>query len=391
MRALPWNRARTLAAELATPPPPENVPIGDAAGRVLAEPLRALVAVPGFDNAAMDGYAVRGAGPWRLTGRVLAGCPDPGALAERTAVEIATGAPVPAGADRVVPYEEANREGGLVAIRADAGRAWVRDHIRRRGEDAEPGDELLPAGSLVTPVVLGMAGSVGADTVSVVPRPRARVLLTGDEIVRAGLPGPGQVRDALGPLLPPLLAGFGADVTGVSVVGDASAAALTAALAATTEEIAVVCGASSVGPVDHLHAALAGLVATVHVNGVACRPGRPQVLAHRPDRGTDTGWIVGLPGNPYAALVAAYTLLAPLVAGLTGRGLPGLPTVAVSGQARPVPGLTRLVPVRWDDSGAVVVPRDGAGYLGAAAQADALAVIEPDWTPHAPARLILQC
>jgi molybdopterin molybdotransferase len=417
-----------LANELATPPPPEEVPIGDAAGRVLAAPLCALAAVPGFDNAAMDGYAVRGTGPWRLTGRVLAGCPDPGALVDHTAVEIATGAPVPAGADRVVPYEEASRGGELVTtvvpdsrepdsrepdsrepdsrehgsrehhLRAPEPRAYgpgrVREHIRRSGEDAVVGEVLLPAGCLVTAVVVGMAASVGADTLRVVRRPRVRVLLTGDEIVRAGLPGPGQVRDALGPLLPPLLAGFGADVTAVSSIGDRSAGALTAALAATAEDIAVVCGASSVGPVDHLHTALADLDATVHVDGVACRPGRPQILARRSARasgtGTGTGWIVGLPGNPYAALVAAYTLVQPLIAGLTGRRLPALPTATVSGPVRPVPGQTRLVPVRWDGDGAVVIPRDRPGYLGAAAMADALAVIEPDWTPATPTGLILQ-
>jgi molybdopterin molybdotransferase len=421
---MPWNRARMLANELATPPPPEEVPIADAAGRVLAAPLCALAAVPGFDSAAMDGYAVRGTGPWRLTGRVLAGCPDPGALVDHTAVEIATGAPVPAGADRVLPYEEASRGGELVTTlvpdsgasdsrgpdprvlgsRAHDSRAHdphahdphahgpgrVREHIRRSGEDAVVGEVLLPAGCLVTAVVLGMAASVGADTLWVVRRPRVRVLLTGDEIVRAGLPGPGQVRDALGPLLPPLLAGFGADVTAVSSVGDRSAGALTAALAATAEDIAVVCGASSVGPVDHLHTALADLDATVHVDGVACRPGRPQILARRPARGTGTGWIVGLPGNPYAALVAAYTLVQPLIAGLTGRRLPTLPTATVSGPVRPVPGQTRLVPVRWDGDGAVAIPRDQPGYLGAAALADALAVIEPDWTPATPTGLIRQ-
>jgi molybdopterin molybdotransferase len=208
-----------------------------------------------------------------------------------------------------------------------------------------------------------------------------RILLTGEEIVHGGLPEPGQVRDALGPLLPPLLRGYGAYPTWVEAVSDRSASALAAALDAGPEEVIVVVGSSSFGPTDHLHPVLADLGSVLHVDGVACRPGHPQLLASHRGR-----WVVGLPGNPYAALVAAYTLLQPLIAGLTGRPLPALSHATVTGPTRPSPARTRLVPVCWDADGAVVVPGDRPGYLGAAATADALAVIEPDWTPatHAP-------
>ncbi|GAA5192826.1 molybdopterin-binding protein [Rugosimonospora acidiphila] len=378
-RMLPWGRARALANRLPAPLPPQEVPLAGAAGRALAAPVLARAAVPGFDNSAMDGYAVRGGGPWRVTGRILAGCPDPGALRDRTAVEIATGAPVPAGADRVVPYEDADRAGNLVSAPAVG-----REHIRRRGEDASPGDLLVSAGGPVTPAVMGLAASAGLDTLTVARPPRVRVLLTGDEIVRAGIPGPGQVRDALGPLLPPLLAGFGAEVTGLDLIDD-TAGPLTAAMAGAAEEVVIVCGSSSVGPADHLHAALSRLAATVHVDGVACRPGRPQLLAEL----GGARWAVGLPGNPFAALVAAYTLPQPLIAGLTGRGLPELPSALVSGATRPLPGQTRLVPVRWGAGSAVVVAHDRSGYLGAAALADALAIIEPGWTPTTPTGLIV--
>lgn len=111
------------------------------------------------------------------------------------------------------------------------------------------------------------------------------------------------------------------------------------------------------------------------VDTVACRPGHPQLLA-----GLDAGrWVVGLPGNPYAALVAADTLLAPLIAGLSGRGLPPLPEVPVRGDIRPAPGLTRLVPVAWEGSGARIVGGHRAAFLHGAALGDALAVITEDW------------
>ncbi len=347
---------------------------------VLAAPLRAAVAVPGFDNAAMDGYAVRGAGPWRLTGdRVLAGRPDPGSLAEGTAVEIATGAPVPAGTDRVVPFEEAHLDGGLVS--ANDG---DRMHIRRAGEDARTGQELVPAGHVVTPAVLGIAAAAGLDLLTVTRRPHVAVLLTGAEIVHSGLPPRGRIRDALGPLLPPMFAGFGGHTTDVRAITDRSADALAAGLQAGECDVLVVVGSSSVGPTDHLRTVLDHLGATLHVDGVACRPGHPQLLARHRQR-----WIVGLPGNPYAALVAAYTLVQPLIAGLTGRGLPRLPSAAITGPVRPAPGLTRLVPVCWADGGAAVVPGGRPGYLGAAAVADALAIIEADWTQATPAPIIL--
>ncbi|MFC9325747.1 hypothetical protein [Kitasatospora sp. NPDC057015] len=118
---------------------------------------------------------------------------------------------------------------------------------------------------------------------------------------------------------------------------------------------------------------------------MACRPGHPQVLARL---GADR-WLVGLPGNPYAALVAAHTLLAPLPAGLTGRALPAQPRMPVHGDVRPTRGLTRLVPVVWDGPGARVTGGHRAAFLHGAAVGDALVVITDDWTDGAPTPLVL--
>ncbi|HEX4816505.1 MAG TPA: molybdopterin molybdotransferase MoeA [Nonomuraea sp.] len=376
------------------------MPLSEALGGRLARPLTALVAVPGVDTAAMDGYAVAGAGPWRVVGHVLAGgAPHAGALAAGEAVEIATGAPVPAGAEAVLPYEQALADGPWVDGPADAGRAGREPaghgcggrsrgerkaeagrHIRRRGEDIAEGAVVLGAGTVVTPVALGLAASLGHDRLWAWPRPRVSVLVTGDEVLREGLPGPGRVRDAIGPFLPGLVEWAGGRVTDTTRLPD-GAAPLGTALApppagsgAARAEVVVVCGASSRGPADHLRAVLADLGADVLVDGVAVRPGHPQVLARLPGGPP----VVGLPGNPFAALAAALTLLAPVLRAMTGRAAPR-ETSALAGQVRVHPRDTRLVPVRRTGRGAVAVGHDRPGSLWGAALADALAVVPPRW------------
>lgn len=372
-----WAEARRLAHALATPLPAEEVPLAVAAGRTLAAPVRAAVPVPGFDNSAMDGYAVRGPGPWRVVDRVLAGRTRvPAPLAERTAVEIATGAPVPDGTDRVVPYEAADRRSDTV---------WAppsdRRHVRRRGEYARPGDgDLVPAGAPVTPPVLGLAASVGLDTLAVHARPRVRLVVSGNELVPAGRPGWGRVRDAIGPMLRPLLAGWGAELLDSGLVGDEPdrfAAAVAGSLA--DADVTVVCGASSVGPADGLHRALDLLGATVHVDGVACRPGHPQVLAQAGAR-----WIVGLPGNPYAALVAALTLVDPLLAALAGVAPSEPASAPLIAAPAPDERHTRILPVRYAADGLHPIPGGQPGWLGGAALADAFAVVPPGWCGDGP-------
>ncbi|WP_329092117.1 MULTISPECIES: molybdopterin molybdotransferase MoeA [unclassified Streptosporangium] len=415
--ALPWESARRVAASAAGPLSPVDLPLHLAYGCRLAGPLRALVPVPGADVAAMDGYAVAGDPPWRITGLVLAGGAAYGAaLAPGTAVEIATGAPVPEGAEAVLPYEAAVRTGapppggGVPGRSAPPGRftpplgrfappggesrtaggpvgEWVSApsgavepgrHIRRRGEDCPLGTVVLTAGSAVTPAVLGLAAGLGHDVLRVRPKPLVSVLVTGDEVVTLGLPGPGRVRDAIGPMLPGLVEWAGGRAEAPSWLPD-GARALTAALAGTQDgppgQVIVVCGASSKGPADHLRAVLAGLGAEILVDGVAVRPGHPQLLARLPDGRL----VAGLPGNPYAALVAALTLLAPAVRALAGGPEAPRERSALTGHVRPHHADTRMVAVRRGGRGAVPVGHDRPGSLWGAALAEALAVVPPGW------------
>ncbi|KOX26499.1 hypothetical protein ADK67_15970 [Saccharothrix sp. NRRL B-16348] len=362
---IPWTEARQAARQAGKPLDVVELPLTQASGAVLAAPLRALAAVPSFDNSAMDGYAVAGRGPWIVVGRVRAGGVA-GSLDDGQAVEIATGAPVPCGADAVLPVEHAEVAGALVLGDVVPGR-----HIRRVGESCPAGELLLPTGAVVTPAVLGLAASVGHDTLAVHRRPRVAAVMTGDEVVTAGVPGPGRVRDAIGPMLPGLVRAAGGEHLGTTHLTDYPGA-LIEALWEIDADVIVVGGATSVGPADHLHEALRVLRADVRVDGVACRPGHPQVLAVLPDGRC----VVGLPGNPFAALAAGVTLLAPLLEALSGREV-GPPWTVRLPAARAHAHDTRLVPVVVSGPVGVPVGHDQPGTLWGAALADGLAVVPP--------------
>ncbi|MPZ95251.1 MAG: molybdopterin molybdenumtransferase MoeA [Propionibacteriales bacterium] len=366
-----WPEAHLLAGTVASPLPPVDAPLADALGATLAAPVRALTPIPSFDTSAMDGYAVSGEGPWTVLGRVLAGGSSSAwALRGGECVEVATGAPIPSGTEAVLPYEQATRDGDDVDGTVIPGR-----HVRRRGEDCPRDALLVKNGRTVTPALLGLAASVGLDRLRVVKRPRVGVVVTGDEVVHYGVAGPGQVRDAIGPMLPGTIAAAGGVLTGTVWLAD-DRTTLERALGDPSGDVLVVCGASSVGPADHLRRSLAQVGADLLVGGVACRPGHPQLLA----RLVDGRFVVGLPGNPFAALVAAMTLLGPLLRAFAGRPAPGPRYAQVDSEVRAHHSDTRLVAVERHGDLVTPVGHDRPGVLWGAALADALAVVPPAWS-----------
>ncbi|AQZ61570.1 Molybdopterin biosynthesis protein MoeA [[Actinomadura] parvosata subsp. kistnae] len=382
-RDVAWAAARQLAHEAAEPTPPVQVPLGRVAGLVLADDLVAATPLPAFDTSAMDGYAVAGPGPWTIAGSARPGRPWAGErLADGQAVEISTGAVVPPGTHAVLPVESATTDDGHVTgPELPPGK-----HIRRTGEDAPAGTRLAPAGTPVGPALLGLAASCGYDELPVRRRPAVRAIVTGDELARHGLPGPGRVRDALGPLLPPLVADLGGDLAGLAHVPDEPDAVLAEAVTAASDaDVVVVTGSTSVGVTDGLRRLLAERDARWIVDSVASRPGHPALLA-RPRGGP---YVIGLPGNPFAALTAAHTLLGPLLAGLSGRPLGSLPQAPLLTPI-PVPaGRTRIVPVVWDGAGVRALGGDRPAFLNGAALGDALAAVPHGHEPGAPVPLIL--
>ncbi|WP_081952018.1 molybdopterin molybdotransferase MoeA [Kitasatospora phosalacinea] len=371
-RDCPWPTARHAARSAVRPLPAERVELTAAAGRTLAEPLTALTDLPAFDTSAMDGWAVAGPGPWRLSGRVLAGqgC---GPLADGAAVEIATGAQLPPGATGVL-----RREHGVLTGLAD-GTAQLRGEVvpgqdvRPRGQECGRGEELLPAGLPVTPAVLGLAAAAGHDRLAVHRRPTVELLVLGDELLVAGVPGPGRVRDALGPLLPPWLAGAGAELLGTRYVRD-DFGLLRDAVRHSPADLVLTTGGTAAGPVDFLHAVLAAVGARPLVDGVAVRPGHPMLLAALPGG----RHLVGLPGNPLAAVAGTVTLALPLLHARSGRALPAAgPAESLAAALPGHPVDTRLQPVRRSAAGLVPLPHDGPAMLRGLARAEALAVVPP--------------
>ncbi|MEU8528385.1 MULTISPECIES: molybdopterin molybdotransferase MoeA [Streptomyces] len=373
-RATPWPEARETArkAGAALRPEPRRVPLADAIGRVLAEPLAALTDLPSFDSSAMDGWAVAGPGPWRIAeeAAVLAGHAPSATLADGTAVRIATGARVPSGATAVIRSEHARTDAGG---RLHAERAVVPGQdIRPRAQECRTGEPLLPAGTPVTPVVLGLAAAAGYDDLLVLPRPRVEVLILGDELLTEGLPHEGLIRDALGPMLGPWLQALGVDVLATRRVGD-DADALHAAVTASAADLVITTGGTAAGPVDHVHPVLAKADADLLVDGVKVRPGHPMLLARLgPGR-----HLVGLPGNPLAAVSGLLTLAEPLLRALAGRPAAEPYRAAVRDEVHGHPYDTRLVPVVHRGDRAVPLHYNGPAMLRGIAAADGMAVVPP--------------
>ncbi|WUJ74636.1 molybdopterin molybdotransferase MoeA [Kribbella soli] len=378
--AVAWDLARVLAHAAARPGKAVSRGLAEADGCVLGTPLVSPGAVPPVDRAAMDGYAVRGPGPWRVSGHLEAGAADPGTLTDGQATGIVTGAAIPTGTSSVVRYEDAVVTGDRLEGPAEDGR-----HIRRAGEECRPGDQLLPAGVVVGPAVLGLAATVGLNRLTVIPQPTVAALVTGDELVHRGPSGPGRVRDAIGPMLPGLITRAGAQLvdSGVRHLPD-SLDELTKALSEMQADLILVSGSSAAGPADHLRPALSSLGAEFVVDGVACRPGHPQALA----RLADGRLVLGLPGNPFAALVAFLTLGVATITRMRGLRLPELGHIAVPGGVRCHPTSTRLVPVRLTAHGAVPIGHGGSAMLRGPAVGDALAVVAPGPAEAIAARLL---
>ncbi|MFJ2266504.1 molybdopterin-binding protein [Streptomyces sp. NPDC087849] len=428
-RAVSWREARVLAARSGRDVPvrTRRLPLDRALGHVLAEPLVALTDLPSFDTSAMDGWVVTGPGPWtvrEVEGNrneegsgdagggagadagprpgpglgILAGHRAPAALPDGDAVRIATGARIPADANAVIRSEHARVDEAKGLLHAKH-QVHPGQDIRPRGQECRSGDQLLPAGALVTPAVLGLAAAAGYDELNTVPRPRVDVLVLGDELLTGGLPHDGLIRDALGPMIGPWLRALGAEAAAPQRLGD-DIAALRRALTTSDADLVITTGGTASGPVDHVHPVLAEIGAELLVDGVAVRPGHPMLLAGLKPSGPDAGpYLVGLPGNPLAAVSGLLTLAEPLLRGLAGRAPAEPYRVLVRDEVHGHPYDTRLVPVvrRTGGTGGTggsahslgragtgsaaehVVPLhyNGPAMLRGIAAADGLAVVPP--------------
>ncbi|MFI2361853.1 gephyrin-like molybdotransferase Glp [Promicromonospora sp. NPDC019610] len=414
MRSVTEHVQHVLA--LVEPLPVVALDLVDADGAVLAEDLHATVAVPPFDSAAMDGYAVRLADlaadgapvTLQVTGDVAAGSGSGAGIGPGQAVRIMTGAPLPPGADAVIPVEHtstgrfvagAAREEGSVTLARR-----LRPHIRAAGEDVRRGDLLARSGSEVMAAAVGALAASGTVHVSVRRRPRVAVISTGSELVPVGgALGPGQITDSNGPMLAAAARAAGADVVRLGPVSD-DPEELRAALDAARgggADLIVTAGGVSAGAADVVREVLAASgpaangVTDADVANVAMSPGKPQALA----RWGGVPWLA-LPGNPVGAYASFELFARPAIDQLRGLGgaAEGLPSQgrnaerallplryplglayrslrAATGWSSPA-GRLQALPVRWVDGG--VEPAGSHHSLSALAAADGLALVPPD-------------
>ncbi|MDE0717419.1 MAG: molybdopterin molybdotransferase MoeA [Rhodospirillaceae bacterium] len=356
----------------------ERVPLAEARGRILAEPLVSGFDVPGYDNAAVDGYAyAHGQQRYRIAGRAAAGRPFPHTLKAGEAVRILTGAPVPQGADTVAMQEDCRLDGETVSIPANL-KAGA--NYRRAGENIRRGETVFEAGQRLGPLQLGVAASLGETALEVFRPLRVALFSTGDELA---LPGdklaPGQLYDSNRTMLRAFLEADGIAVTDLGILAD-HAPSVKAALAeaAAGHDVVMTSAGISTGDEDHVAAA----VPELHFWRLAVKPGRPLALGS-----IGSAAFVGLPGNPVAAAACLLMLVRPMLGLLGGAGWEAPPaTLVPAGFAmKKKTGRREWLRVSLGEDGAArKAGPDGSALLRVMAEADGLLDVPEDVAAIAP-------
>ena len=355
------EEAQALALAAATPLAPQRVALSAAAGRVAAEPVRAVVDLPPFDRSAMDGYAVRSAdtpGELRLAGDVPAGAVGP-PLEPGCALGISTGSALPEGADAVLQSELAAAGDGIV--RAEEAIPPGR-HIRRRGEDVRAGDALVAAATRLDVARIASLAAAGVGEVAVHRPPRVEILVTGAELLPVGAPPqPGRIHESNGLTLRLLAEAVGAQVSEHGVVADDRDATRAALAGALDADVLLVTGGVSVGEHDHVRPALAGLGVEEVFWRVRMRPGKPVYFGRR-----GATLVFGLPGNPLSAVVGFLALVEPVLRRLAGEAGARMRTVParLTVDAEPSGGRTTFLTSRLRHGADGVLEAEPTGRQG---------------------------
>ena len=373
------------ATQLTLPSSREVIPIEAALGRCLSSPIHADRDQPPFDRSTRDGYALRAAdinGAMKIIGQLRAGQPafietlQPG-----EALEIMTGAPMPAGADAVLMVEHADALDAELHPRP--GRTLQPgDNVVPAGSEARSGARILPAGTRLSPMHIGAAVSTGAATVEVYAQPRIAILATGDELVEPGAPVlPHQIRNSNSYSLAAQVIRAGGIPVRLPIARD-SLAALSAALDQAVEcDLILLSGGVSMGKYDFVEQALAARQSEFFFTGVRIQPGKPLVFGHFTQ---EKQYFFGLPGNPVSTMVTFALFAAPFIRALGGErsATPPFARAMLMEDFKHGSGKTRFLPAllasAWDRAEVTPVPWQGSGDLAATARANCFVVIPPD-------------
>jgi molybdopterin molybdotransferase len=361
----------------------ERIPLRAAVGRILAEEIRSSRDIPGFDNSAMDGYAVRradvaGAGeraPRRLKvmETVAAGSMPTVQVRPGEAVRIMTGAPVPQGADSIVPVERTRSSADSVEILAEPA---VGEFVRPRGEDLRTGELVMGPGKWLSPSDIGMLASLNHAMVDVHRRPRVSIVATGDELVDVDqVPSGAQIVNSSAYALAAAIEEWGGEVVILKVARDTPQEIRARLAEAAAMDAVLSTGGVSAGDFDHVKAILDELGMRTLFHGVAQKPGRPLkygLMGERP--------VFGLPGNPVSTLVCFYLYARPALLKMGGHTALGLPRVTArcAADIKTANNLTEFVRVklerRGDEFHALPAGSQGSNILSGLSRADGLLI-----------------
>lgn len=313
------DEARRIEQRAALLQPQETVPLSRSLGRTLAEDAVGREAIPPFDNSAMDGYAVRVAdldelpATLEIVEQIPAGTTPTRSIGAGTCAHIMTGAPIPEGADAIVPIEWTDAGAGKT-VRINRGPERGQ-YIRPAGQDVQQGDVMVEAGQVIMPPVVGMLATLGVSAVPVRVPPTVAVVATGDELVPVGAElSPGQIRNSNGPALAAQVQVAGGAPLGPFVARDDDADIRRVIEEARRADVMVFSGGVSVGEHDHVKRVLDAMGMELHFWKVRQRPGKPLAF------GTLQGALVfGLPGNPVSSAICFDQHVRPVLAAMLGR------------------------------------------------------------------------
>ncbi len=389
---LPLEQAQARLLALATPLPLERVPVAEALGRYLAEPLTARRTQPAADVSAMDGYAMRAAdlpGPWQVVGESAAGHPFAGTVAPGQAVRISTGALMPAGADMVLMQEDAGRSGDALELTGTPPDPPGR-HVRRCGNDFAAGQELLGIGTRVGPAQIALALAAGHLHLAVRRPARLAIIDSGDELSDdPATCAVHQVPASNGAMLAALTAPLVGQADRLGPVADRLEDLLDALNRAAQADVIVTSGGASVGDHDLLRPALEAWGATIDFWKIAIKPGKPLLIARKGQQ-----LVVGLPGNPVSSHVTAFLFLLPLLRALQGSTdpLPRPIMLPVAEDLRPGGERREFQRARWDGHTLSARINQDSGALAGMAHSNALldrAALAPSATAGTPVPVYL--
>jgi len=380
--AVTFEEARSLILENIAPLPLERVSLLNAAGRILAEEFRAPWDLPGWDNSAMDGYAVRaedcrGPATLSIVDYLPAGGSAEGmAVQPGTAVKIMTGAPIPHGGTAVVPFEAAEEEGEGDSVRIlDA--VSPGSHIRYRGEDLRAGDLVIPAGTLLRPPEINMLASFGQSAVAVFRRPRVAILSTGDELVELGEPlAPGRIVNSNSHSLAAAVMEAGGEPLLLGIARDNRESHLEKLRAGLAADVLITSAGVSAGDRDLVREVLSALGVRQVFWKAEIQPGKPMAFGIR-----EKVPVFSLPGNPVATLITFEMFVRPALLQMQGHAGVIRSTVKARLQepAKKKPGRVRFlrVQVRAAETGLVASSSgdQNTGILRTMVRANGIAIL----------------